>query len=318
MKINVKNKRMALIRALAMLLILVFLLTYASVAWIKREWSPKIEQQNISIATSGALVFQFAGTSDEVTTTKSVNEILGVSDFELKPVSSATGRVGEFFALEYGEEVGLETFKHLNYASEQLTSEMALGIRYGYIVLNFKLMLATLEGDDAMRYIYLNRSSKIEPANSDKDVTSAIRISIFSEQADKPPILVGTQKAKEQESVGVTNEKDAATGLFAAAGEKLFESYYTDGESIRRKQTESGIDLLKAQTIDTFSDHDCLDENNNFAPEEALFTIDPHKSLALTVCIWLEGEDPLCNDQITEDQINLLLQFSARTASGDA
>ncbi len=318
MKIKVNNKRMALIRALSMLLILVFLLTYASVAWIKREWSPKIEQENISIATSGALVFQFTESGEEVTTTKSVNEILGVSDFALKPVSSASGKVGEFFALEYGDEVGLETFKHLNYASEQLTSEMAIGIRYGYIVLNFKLMLATLEGDNALRYIYLNQNSKIEPANKDKDVTSAIRISIFSEQANKPPILVGTLKAKEQDSVGVTNEVDLSSGLFAAAGERVFESYSSEGESVRNLQTDSGIELLKPQTIDTFSEHDCLDEHGNFVASEALFTIDPHKSLALTVCIWLEGEDPLCNDQITEDQINLLLQFSARTASGDA
>lgn len=317
MKIKVSSKRMTLIRTLALLLILVFLLTYASVAWIKREWSPKIEQDNISIATSGALVFQFAGSGEEVTTTKSVNEILGVSNFELKPVSSVSGKIGEFFALEYAEEVGFETFKHLNYASEQLNNEMAIGIRYGYIVLNFKLMLATLEGDNALRYLYFNQSSHIQPATTTNDVTSAIRISVHSEQTSASPIIIGTEKAKNQVCKAVTNVLDPVTGLFAAAGERLFSSYSADGDSVRRETTDSGIPLLGTQKIDTLAEHDCLDEYGNFSAEEALFTIDPHKSLAITVCIWLEGEDPLCNDQITEDQINLLLQFSARTASGE-
>lgn len=313
MKVQLNRKTVSMIKILSLMLVLVFLLAYVSFSWIKREWSPKISQDNISIATSGALVFQFTENGNEVTTNKSVNEILGVNDFALRPVSSSSGKAGEFFTLEHGKEVGEEQFKHLNFISEGYASESALGIRYGYIVLNFKLMLSTLEGDEARRFIFLNPNSKIESTSEGQDVTSAIRISIFSEQAGIEPIIVSTETAKMQDSVGVNTAK-RGDGSFIADGERLFDTYVPDGEQIRNEKSESGVDLLKKQTIRTLEECDGETSTGEFAQSEALFAIDPHSSVNITVCIWLEGEDPLCNDAITEDQISLLLQFSAKTA----
>ena len=87
--------------------------------------------------------------------------------------------------------------------------------------------------------------------------------------------------------------------------------------SIRNEQSESGDDLLERQTVKAMDEYDCVDENGVFKESEALFVIEPRKAINVTVCIWLEGEDPLCNDSITESQINLLLQFSARTVAGN-
>ncbi len=305
---KLKNKKSTLFKTLVSLVLLVFLLTYASFSWIKREWSPKIEQENISIATSGALVFQFTDFGDEVTTTKTVNEILGVSDFALKPVSSSSGMVGEFFGLEYADEVGFETFKHLDYKAEGVNSEAALGIRHGYIVMNFKLMLAATDGDTSKRYVYLNPNSHVTPTTEGRDVTSAIRISIYSEQAGIAPIILRTKKPNvangDSLCWGVTNVK--TNDQFVANGERLYDLYSDDPdvESKRNETTDDNVELLKVQNVRTMDEFDCVDDTG-------LFVIEPLKSINITVCIWLEGEDELCNDQITDDQINLLLQFSA-------
>ena len=311
---KLKNKKIALIRTFAMTLALVFALTYASFAWIKREWAPKIGQEGISIATSGALVFQFTDNGDEVNTTKSVNDMLGVNDFSLKPVSSSSGKMGEFFALEFGDEAGMETYKHLNYLSEGMTNETSLGIRYGYIVLNFKLKFASVDSDDEIRYVYLNPDSHISPYVSGGDVTSAIRVSIYSEQVGSNPIIIGTEAAQQNTCVGVTNEKDTS-GNFVADGERLFDEYSTDGNEIRNEKSDEDIDLLKNQTITLMKDYDCINDSGEFDASEALFEIDSKTTISVTVCIWLEGEDPLCNDNITDGKINLLIQFSARTAT---
>ena len=308
-----KSKRSALFRTLTLLLVLVFLLTYASFSWIKREWSPKIGQENVSIATSGALVFQLTEFGDEVTTSKTINEILGVTDFSLKPVSSVTGSVGEFFTINYADEVGDETFKHLNATKEGVTSETALGIRFGFIVLNFKLMLATVEGDNARRFVYLTKGSHIMPSEgSSNDVTSAIRISIHSDQMGFDPIIIGTPEAVAKDCLAVTNEKDGLDN-YIADGEKMFDEYLDDGDSVRNLETESGSPLLLPQSIRTLADYDCVDDQGVFRSDECLFEIDPRSAINVTVCIWLEGEDPMCNDLISDDQINLLLQFAART-----
>ena len=37
----------------------------------------------------------------------------------------------------------------------------------------------------------------------------------------------------------------------------------------------------------------------------------PGQDVDVTVCIWLEGEDPFCNDTVTDNKLNLRLQFSA-------
>ena len=93
----------------------------------------------------------------------------------------------------------------------------------------------------------------------------------------------------------------------------MFDEYSDDGDSVRNLETESGSPLLLPQSIRTLADYDCVDDQGVFRSDECLFEIDPRSAISVTVCIWLEGEDPMCNDLISDDQINLLLQFAART-----
>jgi len=315
-----RKKRIALIRSVALLLIFVFLLSYASFSWIKREWSPKIYQDNISIQTSGALVFKFDHTGQSVTTSATVNEILGETSFALKPVSSSSGMVGEFFSIEYADTAGNETFSHLNYR-DGYSSEVNLGKSKGYVVLNFKLQILAEESDKDVRYIYLNPESYIETAEgSQTDVADAVRISIYCKQAGMTaPIIVGTDKSAETHCVGVTNAK-TSSGLFTADKEKLFDvfdptdPYCNLGLSQRNEKAEDGVtDILKTQDVKKISDYDggLSIDHSSVNTNKVLFQMKPGDSMDVTVCIWLEGEDPLCNDQVTDNKLNLRLQFSA-------
>ena len=309
--------RLAVFRSTAMLLIMVFLLSYATFSWIKREWSPKIAQDNISIQTSGALVFKFSHTGANITTSATVNEILGETSFALKPVSSASGMAGEFFSMEYAEIAGNETFHHLNYSKEGFGNEVNLGKNRGYIVLNFKLqVLQTNDDDTAIRYIFINPLSYIENAEGNKDdIASAIRVSIYCKQSGMTePIIIGTDSAAEKHCEGVTNHNDG-NGNYTADGERLFDTYdpadpYGPG-SVRKEYTDSGVKILKTQDVEKLSDYDGGGSHETFDKDKILFQMAPGQDVDVTVCIWLEGEDPFCNDTVTDNKLNLRLQFSA-------
>ena len=318
-----RKSRLAVIRSTSLLLILVFLLAYASFSWIKREWSPKIVQDNISIQTSGALVFKFDHTGANVTTSATVNQILGENSFALKPVSNSSGMVGDFFAIEYAEIAGNETFYHLDYRSEGTSSEVNLGKARGYVVLNFKLqILQGDENDTETRYIFINPESMIENVEGNvADIASAVRISIYCKQGMTEPVIIGTDAADSKRCYAVSNEKDG-NGLYIANGEKLFDQYdpedpYGEG-SIRNPDADTGEELLVIQNVRSFSDFDGGGSHENFDTSKILFQMTPGQDMDVTVCIWLEGEDPLCNDTVTDNKLNLRLQFSAWTESSAA
>ena len=56
------------------------------------------------------------------------------------------------------------------------------------------------------------------------------------------------------------------------------------------------------------------DVSDTFADFETtpLFVLEKNTTRAVTVRIWLEGEDPNCEDDIADSGLDLLLQFSAK------
>ena len=61
------------LRPIALVLALVFLLSCATYAWMKRDWRPKIHQENIKIVAGSSLTFIF---DNEKIDDISVNELL--------------------------------------------------------------------------------------------------------------------------------------------------------------------------------------------------------------------------------------------------
>ncbi len=61
---NAENKRinwLRIIRPIALALVLVFLLSYATYSWMRRDWSPTIHQDNVKIQAGSSLTFKFGG-----------------------------------------------------------------------------------------------------------------------------------------------------------------------------------------------------------------------------------------------------------------
>ena len=69
--------------------------------------------------------------------------------------------------------------------------------------------------------------------------------------------------------------------------------------------------LLVTQNVHRLSDYNGGDDHSNFDTSKILFQMTPGQDMDVTVCIWLEGEDPLCNDQVTDNKLDLRIQFSA-------
>ena len=129
------------IRSACLLLVLVFMLTYVSFAWLRRNWTPYVEENGIKVSTSGSLAFKLVD-YDDANVGMSINSILKLGEnFVLKPVSNVSGRSEDFFVRNADEGVGKEKYEHLNVqdyvklTNDTLSSKTysQMGIENGYI-----------------------------------------------------------------------------------------------------------------------------------------------------------------------------------------
>lgn len=178
------------IRSACLLLVLVFMFTYVSFAWLRREWTPYVYEDGITISTSGSLAFKLIDSdSSTATTGMSINKILKLGeDFVLKPVSNVSGRSEDFFVRNADEGVGNEKYQHLNVQDYvQLTNDTVssktysqMGIENGYI--EFQLSLIAPDDEENLdRYIYIHNDSSIVISANTPDkvaVLDCVRVSI--------------------------------------------------------------------------------------------------------------------------------------------
>ena len=330
-----RKLRIRIMFSIPLSLIAIFLLSFTTFSWIKREFSPSIEEDELSIATAGALVFQFGGTG-EVTTNKTVNEILGVSNFELKPASNLTGRAGEFFNINYDKDTGNEEFKHLDFNKEGYSSEMALGVANGFAVMSFTIIAEKAsEADVDTRYIYLSSTSIIADVNEEDsiDVSKCVRVGVNIEYqnatANKYYVLGVPDATKLGEDGNyyhkAISNKQTVAGVFDADGTRVYKNYDLATGKGDLNTTIQGIEggdpLQESERMYLLSDFDggTYDGANNlieFDESQTLFQLIPGQKQRVTICIWIEGEDALCNDAIADLGIKLLLKFESYTASG--
>lgn len=320
---NVKRKRikwLPLVRPTLLLLTTVMLFTYVSFAWLRREWTPYVEQSNITIATGGSLVFEFEGESG-ASTGKSINEILGLKkDFVLKPVSSQNGNENSFFTLDLQHGAGLETYQHLNVADYN-NDPIQMGIENGYI--EFQMMLYSPDAADTIRYVYIHPESHIRFSEGgdpeQADAVKCIRMSVT---------LNGTNETWIFGPDGVTGHSGvnsvADDGKYIMDGVKYYSTYNSDDVSESEIMSEwMGYKVVEPsdhyKTISDFDGGD-YDENGNFInrrTDQTLFSLASGEGNAtkkwVTVRIWAEGSDSNCTDKISGAQIDIKLKFSSFT-----
>ena len=327
-----KNKKwLKVIRPIALALVLVFLLSCATYAWMKRDWTPSIYQDNVKIVAGSSLTFLF---NDQTQEEIRLNELIGKNDFTYKSVSNATGKSEDFFGLEYSTRGYLEdTLKKLRLGPSSDSNQSLemqytqLGIENGYIDITFHIQSASTEEGGSMfdQTIYLHKDSHIAAATSyyengikkeypadqvalNEQAAKAIRVSISTYKDDgsydKTTIFTNDTEVH----TGITSHFDSQYKLndYVAHGAKLYDKNGEPATTVNHSVDGSNISFsLKEVSPATKLDN---------ASSVPLLTIKPGERRAITVRIWLEGEDPLCKDEIAGSALDILIKFTAEQA----
>ena len=294
---NTEKKKvywLRIVRSMAIALVLIILLSYATYAWLKRDWSPEILQSDMRIIAGSGLTFQFED-GDNIDSAN-INDLLGLETIELKSVSSCSGKSEDFFALEYG--LTGDALKKLDPDDDLDPEEIAaltneegkytlLGKKYGYVDLTFTVSADVNNLSDQI--VYLGNSSKIEikevPEDSTHNPLNAMRVSITVDGDTHVflPSADGILPVRELHT-GITNERVDGIG------------YKADGISHEDAQTVS----IDAEIFNSF-----------FKGKADLFKIAPGEQKKVNVCIWLEGVDEDCLDDVAGSALDLLIEFTA-------
>ena len=307
------------IKHTAMMMVMVMLLTYVSYSWIRREWTPSVEQSNIKIVTSGALVFQM-GEGSGYSDSETINEILGIDDFELKPVSNCTGESDDFFALNFNDEIGWEKYEHLSLSN--YPDYTSMGKANGYLEFNFVLFAPD---ESVMRYVYLDEAYIKDSDENHKYYSECVRVSITNKTTNETWIFgMGDSTGK----TAISNEK--VDGIYLANGALYYKNYDPVTEANSEKadtiiykngteRNDTGTPLEKSQSYINFSAKDGKNSSGLYDTSKTLFTLDSgnaSKGVTIVVRVWLEGADPKCKSMdILEPEIDLKLKFSSFTNS---
>lgn len=312
-----------MIRPIVMLLIMVTLFTYVSYSWIRREWTPYIEQSNITITTGGSLMFEF---DNQNSTGKTINDILGADfvDFQFHPVSNSTGELGHFFTVNTKVAEGEEYYHRLPHETYHNPTDM--GKYYGYLDFNF-LLYAPGDDNGIIRYVYLEEAyiTDAKQGNEDvikRDYAQAIRVAISYQ--DKTIIFADTNDRWNTDEDGkqyiyksaVTNQKDSS-GKYIMENQRFYNEVYNDnGEFVEfrerthwddNEENENSYISPETTRVEHFSNYN--GEGNN--TKKTLFSIGGPDPVEINIRIWVEGSDPACNHSIAGGKIDLKLKFSS-------
>ena len=253
------------IRPIALVLVLVMLLTYATYSWMKRDWTPAVHEENIQIVAGSSLVFLFNGEQRDKNV--SVSELVPeLKDFVFKSVSNYSGKSDDFFALQYSPKGKFfDKFKHIsiseitdstddsnlndeNYQTDTRIDYTMLGKKHGYIELTFAVKAPT----GSSKHVMLDPSSCIKASmvqsttdvNGDTKVDAndkvvsttgqtaveAMRVSITvpeTETTTKTIVFVPKSDGLAQVHKGINNEVDS-DGKYIADGVDRYEDKTED------------------------------------------------------------------------------------------
>lgn len=329
--------------------VLVFVLTLSIAAmavtnvtysWLRRRWTPTLSQDNISIEATGALTFRLSDNST-ATENATVNDFVDMSTFVLMPVSNITGESNDFFKLIPGTDDGESPagilpgegmiYSHIDNTEGSWTKT---GEKNGYLEFSFTILGKDQEGVDSSpitKWVYLSNESILETVANDLnfDAAQALRVSITVGKNNTKIMTTNNAAHTARSHTGVTNEKDAG-GAYLMQGVK-----YREGEELTVNIPGTGTPIVR--TIEGYNDLAGGDDENKvftlehfnggFAPSDydangivtkdivdqsrCLFSLGLGESKSITVRIWLEGTDKLCNSNIAGLQVNLLLRFAS-------
>ena len=302
-----------ILRPIALSLVLVFLLSYATYAWMKRDWTPSIHQENVNIVAGSSLTFIF---QDEEIDDIPVNTLLNMPEFTFKSVSNATGNSNTFFNLNYGPQGEIfDKFNHLDEIDiipefDQYDNKYtSLARSAGYIEIKFFIKSAT-EGEAYDKKIYLDKDSYIRGTADENEAQSAlnekaaeaIRVSITVHENDTESERTVIYTKSTNIHRGITDKYIEGEGYAADNAPRYNRDTGKEETTITNKYLAEPIPLIKESPAKTFDEFEA----------EELFILKRGEQRAVTVRIWLEGVDANCEDEIAGSALDLLLQFTAK------
>ena len=317
-----KTNWIRILRPIALALVLLFLLSYATYAWMKRDWKPTVHQENVKIVAGSSLTFIYG--VDEIEDIP-VNKLLNMDEFVFKSVSNASGESDHFFALNYSPQGEIhDTFNHLDendiindYDTFYSNIYTALGRSCGYVELQFKIASAA-QGDVYDKEIYLDKESGIsgtvvegdnEATKLNAQAAEAVRISITLHETATEPEQTTVFAKSTTSHKAITKERVDGYGYIADGAPRYDTSKNPPilAETVSNKYLAEAAALFETKTIKTFESFET----------DPLFTLKRGEQRTITVRIWLEGEDANCTDAIAGSAIDLLLKFSAEDIRDD-
>ena len=313
-------------------------------SWISRKSSTKFATDNMVIEANNSLAFKLTDTDNSAMNAMNLADLLGVENFILKPVSNLTGESPDFFWLNKTGDRPI--FQHISSPDPSVASLWANeGKTYGYIEGTFVIVCNDLrEGEQ--RFVYLDPESFVDIATDEstdrEPAASALRVSltvagqtwIFSKEGTTRTYIDGNGMHQPYVYRAINNAsyektvEDTTQTIYGIHGCP----YFTDDTNVERttvfvKDNQSfDVSLPLTKTVNSFADftgyvmdgddpYADADGNNYIDPNLCLFKFDAQSSRGVTLRIWLEGEDALCEDPIAGTRLQLLLSFVSVTVS---
>ncbi len=325
-------KRSKLIFSICMLVAMCMSLAAVSYSWLRRDWRPSIDGDNIQIQTGSTLSIRLIN-GENVPRIVLGDLLHSPDDFRLKQVSNMTGRSEDFFKLEFQSGLSLENavVQHIPVDDQLYANATERGEHFGYIEIPFFLVGNTTDST-YNQLVYIAPESHIsipkEVAESgDQDeiakyeqALQAVRVSITIHGVKDEDGVDSTYGIKLDESTahrGINNVQDH-NGKYVVVGHSpLDESVDYSGEN------EESLNAPMVKNPDvafrSLSYYSSALNGQEFDQEKALFPMSSSEVRRVTMRIWLEGTDDACTNDISGlnfDIAIVLAGYDVSNASG--
>ncbi len=247
-----KHKKRKIVMSCISLGMCIVTLFSFSFSWIKRDWSPVIEQEGITITATSALSLTIDGKS---TSEIRLVDALNVGNINLQQVSNATGKTNDFFYLESDGEIENAIIMHVDRSE---TDGNSFSQQYGYVEFKFMITGKSQDGESLRQNIYLKGDTYTTDENGNviKEEGSYLRApalnitddiaesAILADIEDGSFLVNGTaisasdyeNASEEQKAAWIAERKTALEQSYAERYEKLL-------SAVRISITTEGIGI---------------------------------------------------------------------------
>ncbi len=344
---NTKHKIAMSCISIAMCIVTLFSFSFS---WIKRDWSPTVEQEGITITATSALSLILNGESRE---TIKLEEVLGVKDVNLRQISNATGESDDFFYLESDGQIK-NSIIHRVTKSDEEANDNTFSQKHGYV--EFKFMITgKAAGSNVTQKVFLSQSSHLQAPTLTIDAAEAESVVRAAIEKDEK-YMAGAEEVTRDDLASATSdnyvawvkeaydaryerllqairisittsgikedgEEDASIyktiGLIGGVHEANFTHKGLDPDNADGKKLYMGDNINNELVVsydakETDKEKRTFQNFNEFVENGAtILEMKPNTIHYITIRVWLEGTDDACTEDIAGLKFDLLLQFAS-------